>query len=145
MPTFAALIVSTILAFPAAVLSSPAASETATAPSRTGTRLGGTIVVVNQQSDSITLVDVAKGEAYRHVRVVGGPHEAAVSPDGKTVVVTNYAKQGVGPQKALSVIALPGGDTIRTIDLGEYTMPHDVRWVDGSRVVVTSEANQALL
>jgi YVTN family beta-propeller protein len=68
-----------------------------------------------------------------------------VSPDGRRVVVTNYNKQGVGPQKTLSLIALPGGDVIKTIDLGEYRAPHDVRWVDGERVVVTSEANQALL
>ena len=51
----------------------------------------------------------------------------------------------MGQQKTLSVIALPSGDTIKTIDLGEYRAPHDVRWVDPTRVVVTSEANQALL
>jgi YVTN family beta-propeller protein len=77
--------------------------------------------------------------------VVGGPHEAAVSPDGRRVVITNYNKQGAGPQKTLSLIALPGGDVIKTIELGEYRAPHDVRWVDATRVVVTSEANQALL
>jgi YVTN family beta-propeller protein len=107
--------------------------------------LTGTVVVVNQQSDSVTLIDLESMEAYRHVPVVGGPHEAAVSPDGRTVVVTNYNKQGVGQQKTLSVLALPGGDTVKTIDLGEYRAPHDVRWVDGTRVVVTAEANQALL
>jgi YVTN family beta-propeller protein len=107
--------------------------------------LTGTVVAVNQQSDSVTLIDLASLTAYRHVRVVGGPHEAAASPDGRTVVVTNYNKAGAGPQKTLSVIALPGGDTIKTIDLGEYRMPHDVRWVDATRVVVTAEANQALL
>lgn len=107
--------------------------------------LSGTVVVVNQQSDSVTLIDLKAMEAYRHVPVVGGPHEAAASPDGRSVVVTNYNKQGEGPQKTLSVIALPGGEVIKTIDLGEYRAPHDVRWVDDSRVVVTSEANQALL
>ena len=107
--------------------------------------LTGTVVAVNQQSDSVTLIDLKTLEAYRHVPVVGGPHEAAASPDGRQVVVTNYNKQGVGPQKTLSVIALPSGDIIRTIDLGEYRAPHDVRWVDADRVVVTSEANQALL
>lgn len=107
--------------------------------------LTGTVVVVNQQSDSITLVDLKTMKAYRHVPVVGGPHEAAVSPDGRTVVVTNYNKPGVGPQKTLSVMRLPGGESIRTIDLGEYRSPHDVRWVDPTRVVVTAEANQALL
>jgi YVTN family beta-propeller protein len=107
--------------------------------------LTGTVVVVNQQADSVTLVDLKTMEAYRHVPVVGGPHEAAVSPDGRQVVVTNYNKAGAGQQKTLSVLALPGGDTVKTIDLGEYRAPHDVRWVDGERVVVTSEANQALL
>jgi DNA-binding beta-propeller fold protein YncE len=103
------------------------------------------VVVVNQQSDSVTLIDLKTMEAYRHVPVVGGPHEAAASPDGRRVLVTNYNKQGDGPQKTLSLLALPSGDTLKTIDLGEYRAPHDVRWVDGSRVVVTSEANQALL
>jgi DNA-binding beta-propeller fold protein YncE len=107
--------------------------------------LTGTVVAVNQQSDTVTLIDLKTMTAYRHVAVVGGPHEAAVSPDGRTVVVTNYNKPGVGQQKTLSVLALPSGDTVKTIDLGEYRAPHDVRWVDASRVVVTSEANQALL
>lgn len=107
--------------------------------------LNGTVVVVNQQSDSVTLIDLRTMTAYRHVAVVGGPHEAAVSPDGRAAVVTNYNKQGVGPQKTLSVLALPSGDIVKTIDLGEYRAPHDVRWVDATRVVVTVEGSQALL
>jgi YVTN family beta-propeller protein len=107
--------------------------------------LSGTVIAVNQQSDSVTLIDLKAMEAYRHVPVVGGPHEAAASPDGRTVIVTNYNKQGAGQQKTLSVLALPSGDTIKTIDLGEYRAPHDVRWVDASRVVVTVEGSQALL
>ena len=112
-------------------------------PGRSG--LTGTVVAVNQQSDTVTLIDLKTMQAYRHVQVIGGPHEAAVSPDGRTVVVTNYNKQGAGPQKTLSVIALPGGDTIKTIDLGEYRAPHDIRWVDQARVVITVEGSQALL
>ena len=108
-------------------------------------KLTGTVVAVNQQSDTVTLIDLKAMAAYRHVPVVAAPHEAAVSPDGRRVLVTNYNRQGVGPQKTLSLIALPSGDTIKTIDLGEYRAPHDVRWVDGSRVVVTAEASQALL
>jgi YVTN family beta-propeller protein len=123
------------------------AAAVATALSQPATRaaLTGTVVAVNQQSDSVTLIDLKTMAAYRHVPVVAGPHEAAVSPDGRTVVVTNYNKQGAGQQKTLSVIALPGGDTIKTIDLGEYRAPHDVRWVDGERVVITVEGSQALL
>ncbi|MEZ5293770.1 MAG: cytochrome D1 domain-containing protein [Vicinamibacterales bacterium] len=122
------------------VLGLPASQAPSTRPGLTGT-----VVVVNQQADTVTLVDLKTMEAYRHVPVVGGPHEAAASPDGRRVIVTNYNKQGAGPQKALSLLALPSGDTLKTIDLGDYRAPHDVRWVDPSRVVVTSEANQALL
>jgi YVTN family beta-propeller protein len=107
--------------------------------------LTGTVIAVNQQSDTVTLIDLKTMEAYRHVPVVAGPHEAAVSPDGRSVVVTNYNKQGAGQQKTLSVIALPGGDTIKTIDLGEYRAPHDVRWIDATRVVTTVEGSKALL
>src|ERR1700741_3961467 len=95
-------------------------------PGRTA-NLTGTVVAVNQQADSITLIDLKTMAAYRHVKVVAAPHEAAVSPDGRTVLVTNYNRQDVGPQKTLSLIALPSGDTIKTIDIGEYRSPHDVR------------------
>ena len=110
-----------------------------------GVKLTGTVVVVNQRSDSITLIDLRSMTAYKHVPVVGGPHEAAVSPDGRTVAVTNYHKPGVGPQNDISFISLPDGETLKTISLGEYSMPHDIRWVDADHVVCTSEANQALL
>src|SRR6185369_17947335 len=132
------LLVAALAALIATISSSPAQT-------RGRASLTGTVVVVNQQSDSITLIDLKRMEAYRHVPVIAGPHEAAASPDGRSVVVTKYNKQGVGPQKILSLIALPSGDTIKNIDLGEYRAPHDVRWVDSKHLVVTSEANQALL
>ncbi len=126
-------------------LSASALGQTSAHTPSPRTTLTGTVVAVNQQSDTVTLIDLKTMTAYRHVAVVGGPHEAAVSPDGRLVLVTNYNKQGVGQQKTLSLIALPSGDTVKTIDLGEYRAPHDVRWVDASRVVVTVEGSQALL
>jgi YVTN family beta-propeller protein len=117
----------------------------ATFSAQSKVNLTGTVIAVNQQGDTVTLIDLKTMEAYRHVKVVAAPHEAAVSPDGGRVLVTNYNRQDVGPQKTLSLIALPSGDTIKNIDIGEYRAPHDVRWVDDSRVVVTAEASQALL
>ena len=61
-----------------------ASSPSAQTPGRRP-NLTGTVVAVNQQSDSVTLIDLKTMEAYRHVPVVGGPHEAAASPDGRTV------------------------------------------------------------
>ena len=107
--------------------------------------LNGTVIVVNQASDTVTLIDLAALEAYRHVPVVGGPHEVAVSPDGRRAMVTNYRKRGVGPQQTLSLLSLPGGEVLNTIDLGDYRAPHDVHWVNDHQVVCTVEDNQALL
>ncbi|MCW8871665.1 YncE family protein [Pseudomonadota bacterium] len=107
--------------------------------------LSGTVIVVNQASDTVTLIDLANMEAYKHVPVVGGPHEVAVSPDGERAIVTNYRKRGGAVQKTLSLISLPGGDTLKTIDLGEFRAPHDVQWVNDSEVVCTVEDSQALL
>ena len=115
------------------------------APGDGNAALGGTVIVVNQASDTVTLIDLATMQAYRHVTVVGGPHEVAVSPDGRRAIVSNYRKRGAGPQKALSLISLPDGEVLKTIDLGQYRAPHDVHWVDAGRVVTTVEDNQALL
>lgn len=107
--------------------------------------LGGTLLVVNQASDTVTLIDLATMEAYRHVEVIGGPHEVAISPDGRRAVVSNYRKRGAGPQKTLSLLSLPDGAVLKTLDLGEYRAPHDVHWVNDRQVVSTAEDSQALL
>jgi DNA-binding beta-propeller fold protein YncE len=107
--------------------------------------LTGTVAVVNQAADTVTLIDLATMEAYKHVPVVGGPHEVAVSPDGRRAIVTNYRKRGGGVQNTLSLISLPDGANLKTIDLGEFHAPHDIQWVNERQVVCTVEDNQALL
>lgn len=99
------------------------------------------IVVANQQSGSASLIDGATG-AVRHVEVGTGPHEAAVSPDGRTAVVTVYGDRT--PGNRLAVIDLDGDSVVRIIDLGAYARPHGVAFLGGSsnRVVVTSEATR---
>ena len=102
------------------------------------------MVVVNQASASVTLVDIGNMVAYRHVPVIGGPHEAAVSPNGDRAIVSNYYPMGT-PGNDLTLISLPEGEVIRHVSLGEYLAPHDVHWVDNQRVVSTAERNNALV
>ena len=108
-------------------------------------KLSGTVIVVNQRSDTVSLIDIANMKVYKTINVVGGPHEAAVSPDGKRVIVTNYYSRNSGSQKTLSLISLAEGKVIKTIDLGRFSRPHDVQWVNDYQVVCTVEANKALL
>lgn len=104
----------------------------------------GIAVVVNQQSDSASVVDLATYKAV-HVPVGNGPHEAAVSPDGKRAVVTNYFKPGVGPGSSLSVLDLDAKREVKRIPLDRQAMPHGIQWVDNATVVCTDEKNQRLL
>jgi DNA-binding beta-propeller fold protein YncE len=85
------------------------------------------------------------GGATRHVTVGTGPHEAAVSPDGRWGVVTVYGtREETGTRLAL--VDLAAGTLVRHVPLGAYTRPHGVVVLPGGRrAVVTSEASQRLL
>ena len=101
----------------------------------------GTVLVANQQSASATIIDLAT-RAETTIDVGVGPHEAAISPDGRWGVVTIYGTQT--PGNSLAVIDLVAKKAVRTIDLGEYRRPHGAAFLPGSTttVVVTSEASQ---
>lgn len=102
------------------------------------------IVVANQQSASASLIP-GDGGVARHLAVGNGPHEAAISPDGRTAVVTIYGAQIPGSQ--LAVIDLERDTVIRTIELAPYTRPHGVVFLAdrNDRVVVTSESTQNIV
>jgi YVTN family beta-propeller protein len=104
----------------------------------------GVAVVVNQQSDTASIVDIATNQVV-HIPVGNGPHESAVSPNGERAVVTNYFKQGSGPGSSLSVLDLEAKKEIKRIELDKQAMPHGVQWVDNRRVVCSDERNQRLL
>lgn len=101
----------------------------------------GTIVVLNKDGASASLIDRATGTEVKRLGVGLGPHEVTVSPDGKTAVVANY-----GEGQTLSVIDLPSQEVVKVIDLEPYHRPHGIVYLpDGQRVVVTTEAEQKLL
>jgi DNA-binding beta-propeller fold protein YncE len=99
------------------------------------------IVVANQQSASASLLN-EDGSASRHISVGNGPHEAAISPNGRIAVVTIYGTQQ--PGNRLAVIDLATDSVIRTIDLGTYTRPHGAAFIGNSSdsVIVTSESTR---
>jgi YVTN family beta-propeller protein len=105
---------------------------------------GGTLVVVNKSEATASLVDLASGEARATLPTGPGPHEAAASPDGRTVVVTDYGTREA-PGASLTVIDVPGARVARTIGLGEGRRPHGVLFLDARRALVTAEGTRSLL
>ena len=104
-----------------------------------------TLLVGNKSEASVSMIDLDSGIEVARVATEVGPHEVAVSSDGRLAVVTNY---GTGPQpgNTLSVIEVEAGKAVRLIDLGKYTRPHGILFLpDTNKVLVTAEGARALL
>lgn len=107
--------------------------------------LSGTIVVTNKTPATATIIDVATGKVHATLPTGQGPHEVAISGDGRVALVTDYGPQGPGGN-TLTVIDVPGKRVERTIDLGPYRRPHGIRFLPGdSLVAVTSETSRNVL
>jgi YVTN family beta-propeller protein len=73
-----------------------------------------------------------------------GPHEVGISPDGRFALVTNYGTRD-GAGNSLTLIDIAAAGVVKTIDLGDYSKPHGVEWLDNECAAVTVEANKALI
>ncbi|MBP6716411.1 MAG: YncE family protein [Acidobacteria bacterium] len=112
---------------------------------RTSDLKSGYVLVANQQSGSASLINLANDTA-KVIPVGEGPHEAVISPSGRTGIVTIYGIAGK-PGNQLAVIDIASGVVTKTISLGTYTRPHGANFLPGdeSRVVVTSESTQNIV
>jgi YVTN family beta-propeller protein len=107
------------------------------------TGVADTLLVANKSEATVSLVALPGGEVVATLPTGAGPHEIAVSPDGRTAVVADYG--GREPGNTLTVVDVARAKVLRTIDLGEYRRPHGVLFVDDARVAVTAEAAKALV
>lgn len=106
--------------------------------------LADTLLVANKSEATLSFVDLETGEVVATLPTGSGPHEVAVSPDGKTAVVANYG--GQSPGSSLTVVDVPAAKVVRTLDLGEHERPHGIHFLaDGERLVVTVEQSKAVL
>ena len=114
-----------------------------------------TVVVVCKSDFQLALVDPATEKVLVKLPTGRGPHEVAVSPDGRTAYVSNFGRYSVYPpgdtahDKAgdtITVVDLVGRKVKTTFDLGTHTGPHGmVVSHDGKFVWVTSETPQSVL
>ena len=104
----------------------------------------GTLVVANKAEATVSLIDQDSGEVVATLATDQGPHEVAISPDGRFALVTNYGtREGAGG--SLTLIDIPAAELVNTFDIGDESKPHGVEWIDKMRAAVTVEANQALI
>lgn len=114
-----------------------------------------TLAVVCKSDFNLTLVDPATEKVLAKLPTNRGPHEVAVSRDGRTAYVSNFGRYSVYP--AGDTLHDKAGDTITVVDLVErkvkatfdldtHTGPHGmIVSHDGKLLWATSETPQAVL
>ena len=106
----------------------------------------GTLVVLNKTDYTAMVIEMASHEIQATLPTGVAPHEADISPDGTLAVASNYGEYDGDPGHTLTVINLENNTDEKVIDLGEYTRPHGLLWLDdGEHLVVTAEGKQALI
>lgn len=103
----------------------------------------GGLLVGNKAADTVWRLSLDNGHKLGEFATGEGPHEIAVSDDGRRIVVTNYG--AAQPGNTLTVVDAGRGP--RIVELGRHGRPHGVRFLPGSNsdVLVTTEASAALL
>lgn len=112
------------------------------------------LVVLNKSDHEAALVDPISLKIMARLPTGQGPHEVAVTQDGRMAYVSNYGMFGVfregerhdDPGSTISVLDLEAAAVRDTFDLGEYTRPHGIVVSrDGRLLWVTCEGAQAVL
>lgn len=100
----------------------------------------GTLVVLNKGESTATFVDVASGDIVATLPTGRGPHELAMTSDGRWAVSTDY-----GGSNTLTVFDVAEPRVVRTIDLSDHPRPHGALFLPGDTIVaVTSEASRTV-
>ena len=99
------------------------------------------LIVLNKEEATLAIVDPASGKVVGRVPTGEGPHEVAVSTDGKFAFVGNYGARN--PGSTLSVIDLAAGKETRRVDVSPLQRPHGIAFADGN-VYFTAEVNKLI-
>lgn len=103
----------------------------------------GTLIVLNKADNTAQFIAQPSGETIATLPTGDGPHEAAVSPDGRLAVAANYEDRAAS---MITVYDIDARGVVRTIDLGESRAPHGLAFVPGSGLLaVTCEGSQHLV
>ena len=102
------------------------------------------LVITNKQAASASIISLESGKTLATLPTGDGPHEVAVSRDGKLAVVTDYGAQTSGT--TITVIDVPGRRVLATHAFGSHERPHGAAFLPDNRTVaITAERGGTLV
>lgn len=100
------------------------------------------LLVANKSDNTLSWLDADTGEVLGTTTTGTGPHEVAVTPDGKWAFVANYEGSG----DSISLIDVERMEEVRRISIDPYRAPHGIQaGHDGEKVYVTVENSRAVI
>lgn len=99
------------------------------------------LLVLNKEEATLAIVDPDTKKVLARIPTGEGPHEVAVSSDGKMAFAANYGSRT--PGSTISIIDLVARKEIRRLDLGALRRPHGIFFSDG-KVFFTAEQNKLI-
>lgn len=100
------------------------------------------LLVLNKGEGSLVFLDPRSGASLGRVPTGNGPHELAVSSDGKLAFATNYGN-AQEPGHTISMIDIASQKELRRIDVAPLQRPHGAAFVDG-RLYFTVEGSRRI-
>ncbi len=99
------------------------------------------LLVLNKEEATLAIVDPVSKKVMARIPTGEGPHEIAVSDDGKLAFVSNYGSRT--PGSSISIIDLASQKELRRLDLGVLRRPHGIYFADG-KLYFTAEINKLI-
>ncbi|GLQ19737.1 YncE family protein [Algimonas porphyrae] len=101
---------------------------------------GPMLIVGNKGEDTVSFINLDDGtELARRDTSADAPHEIALSPDLSRAAVVNYG------DRLIDIFDLETLTIIDTIDLGDNSRPHGIKWLADGRIIATTEGGQSLV
>lgn len=100
------------------------------------------LLVLNKEDATLHIIDPLSGKLLGRVSTGSGPHEVAVSADGKFAFTSNYGT-GQAPGNTISVIDLAAQKEVRRVEVAPLSRPHGLWWANG-RLYFTAEADRKI-
>jgi YVTN family beta-propeller protein len=98
------------------------------------------LVVGNKGENTVSFIDLATGEELsRPATTARAPHEIAISPDASLAAVVNYG------DNLIDLFDTTTFEITDTIDLGENTRPHGIKWLADGRIVASTEGGRSIV
>lgn len=104
------------------------------------------LLVVNESSGTVSMIDTNKFEIIDELKVGGQPHEVVVTPDRRYALVSNAGGNNEASYgRTLTVINLINRSVFGTVTLPIRSRPHGIRFISSNVALVAAQGIQSLL